>query len=101
MLLHCRSDAVDLLYFWIIRPNRQFYIKDADGNNKPVAIISVMLAPKTIEQEGLGILSEITKELMENSRFTYLIRERTEQEIYNELSEILERFYLQKSLSIN
>ncbi|NLM12248.1 MAG: transcription antiterminator [Epulopiscium sp.] len=101
MLLPCRSDAVDLLYFWIIRPNRQFYIKDADGNNKPVAIISVMLAPKTIEQEGLGILSEITKELMENSRFTYLIRERTEQEIYNELSEILERFYLQKSLSIN
>lgn len=101
MLLHCRSDAVDSLYFWIIRPNNNFYIKDLDGNNKPVSIISVMLAPKKIEKEGLEILSEITKELMENSGFTYLIRERAEKEIYNELSEILERFYLQKSLNIN
>ncbi|MBM7686014.1 BglG family transcription antiterminator [Defluviitalea raffinosedens] len=101
MLLHCLSAAVDSLYFWIIRPNNIFYIKDLDGNNKPVAIISVMLAPKKTEQEGLDVLSEITKELMENSRFTYLIREKLEHEIYGELSEILERFYLQKSLNIN
>lgn len=101
ILLHCRTDVVDSIYYWIIRPKKHFYIKDSEENIKKVSSISVMLAPKDIEQEGLEVLSEITKELMENSRLGYLIRESIEKDIYGELSEILERFYLQKSLNIN
>ena len=98
MLLHCRTRTVKELHFMVFRLQKPFYLQGTDGGMKKVQAVTLMLAPYNSEKIGLQLLSEITKELIENDHFSSSIIEGTAEDIYNGLSFVLGQFYQQKMM---
>ncbi|SHJ79505.1 mannitol operon transcriptional antiterminator [Geosporobacter subterraneus DSM 17957] len=98
MLLHCRTTVVKELYFAAFRLANPIYISGIEGEVQKIQAGTVMLAPYDAEKVALEVLSEITKGLIENDRFSAAIIEGSKEEIFNDLSLILGRFYQQKMM---
>ncbi|AOT71562.1 BglG family transcription antiterminator [Geosporobacter ferrireducens] len=98
MLLHCRTSTVKELHFTVFRLQKPIYTRGMNGETERIQAGTVMLAPYDAEKIGLEVLSEITKGLVENDHFSSSIIEGEREEIYNDLSLILGRFYQQKMM---
>lgn len=99
MLLHTRSSVVDTLHFMVIRGKDKIPIY----NNKNVLVyldvIVVMVAPISIKSVELEVLSEISKNII-TSGFADLLKAGTKEDIYYELSTIMDQFVLSKVIVI-
>jgi mannitol operon transcriptional antiterminator len=99
MLLHCRTHTVNEIYFKLIRLVKPLYVSDAYGNMTKISIVALMLAPIEVPKIAIGVLSEITRALVENDDFVLTIKEDTADKVYNKLSFILYQFYQGKSMN--
>lgn len=99
MLLHTRSSVVDTLHFMIVRGKDKIPIY----NNKNVLVhldvIVVMVAPISIKSVELEVLSEISRNII-TSEFADLLKTGSKEDIYYELSTIMDQFLQSKVIVI-
>ncbi|AZO94402.1 PRD domain-containing protein [Halocella sp. SP3-1] len=96
MLLHCRSKAMDELNLLVLLPEKPFKIRKETASQIEIKVVVVMAAPLDCSSQGLEVLSEISKLLIENERFLQAIHSGNEEEIYFELDNYFDHFYQQK-----
>lgn len=93
MLLHCRTNTVQDIYFKIIRLENGLSVKGSYGNTESIRFVVLMLAPIEVPKIAVMVLSEITRALVENEDFVLSIKEGSQDKVYNNLSFILYQFY--------
>lgn len=93
LLLHCRTKAVDKLYFGAVRTKKDIqYIKNGKDKER-IELGIVILAPADCSKYLLETISYVNGMLVEKSYFTWVLKNGTKEEVYHELSDILEEFY--------
>ncbi len=97
MLLHCRSDAVSEHKLLFLLPEESFQIINKSASQIEIKVVVIMLAPLTGNPQGLEVLSEVSKLLIENDRFLQEIYSGNEENVYYELDSYFDHFYQQKS----
>ncbi|MTI60380.1 MAG: transcription antiterminator [Firmicutes bacterium] len=97
MLLHCRSKAVDQFNLLILLPQDSFRIINKMNSQIEIKVVVVMVAPLDCSPQGLEVLSEISKLLIESERFLQAIHSGNEEEVFFELDSYFDLFYQQKS----
>ncbi len=88
MLIHCRSSAIEKLYFGVVKLDKELQIEE-----NMVELIIVQLAPETIQEEYRQCMSRISQELFKEK----LLKDMTQNEIYEYINSILKQFYLNMS----
>lgn len=91
MLLHTRSSAVNKLYFMVLRGKEKIPILNNKNKMVNLDVIAVMVAPISITSIELEVLSEISRMII-TSEFADILKNGTRQEIFYELSTILDSF---------
>ncbi|MFW6251734.1 MAG: BglG family transcription antiterminator [Halanaerobium sp.] len=97
MLLHCQSQAVNELYFKVIRPEESFKLKDENDDQAEIKIVVLMAAPLKGSPQGREVLSEISHLLIENEDFTAAVNSGSREDIYYGLAEHFDYFLQEKS----
>ncbi|MFW5686835.1 MAG: BglG family transcription antiterminator [Halanaerobium sp.] len=97
MLLHCQSQAVNELYFKVIRPEISFKLKDENDDQAEIKIVVLMAAPLKGSPQGREVLSEISHLLIENEDFTAAVNSGSREDIYYGLAEHFDYFLQEKS----
>ncbi|WP_058484943.1 BglG family transcription antiterminator [Defluviitalea phaphyphila] len=99
ILLHCRSQVIDELYFMVIRLKNTIETTDKRGVKYEVNTIAVMVAPIDTKGYELEVLSEITRVII-SSNFGKALKNHDEITLYEQLNRILEDFYQNKSYDL-
>ncbi|HBF36750.1 MAG TPA: hypothetical protein DDW50_05460 [Firmicutes bacterium] len=93
LLLHCRTEAVDQLYFGMIKPAKDIPGSNAEGIKSSVRVALVIAAPEDCNKYLLETVSFVNGMLIERPELIRLLMERTPEEAFDELSNILDEFY--------
>lgn len=96
MLLHCRTKAVEEIHFVVIRLNNTF---EFEKDKSEILTIIVMVAPLELKEQGLEVISEISKKIIMDKYFSFLIQKGTKEQLRRILNDILDNFYKEKNLS--
>ncbi|WP_105614604.1 BglG family transcription antiterminator [Vallitalea okinawensis] len=97
MLLHCRSSVVEEIYFIVFRTKKLIEVLNKSKLKSNVNVIIVMVAPVAGNNQALEVLSEISKMIISSENFAKSIKDGVQEEIYTELSDILDNFYQDKT----
>lgn len=97
LLLHCRTEVVDKLHFGVVRVNNAIHCKNAREEDEKVELGVVILAPQDCNKYFIETISYVNGLMIENPRFTTLLKNGTEYEVLYELNDMLEKFYKRKS----
>ncbi|WP_378956559.1 BglG family transcription antiterminator [Pelosinus sp. sgz500959] len=93
ILLHCRTDAVNKLYFGVVQIKTPIYAIKIKGEKEEIKLGIVMIAPENNSEDAMETISYLSKMLIERPDFIKILQESTEQEARVEISNILEEFY--------
>jgi mannitol operon transcriptional antiterminator len=93
LLLHCRTEAVDKLYFGAIKLFKEINGVNNRTEKERVELGIVLLAPEDCNKYLLEAISYVSGMLIEKADFVELLKSGTKEEVFNELSNILEGFY--------
>lgn len=91
MLLHTRSNAVDELYFIVVRGKDKIPIYNSKNTLVYLETIVVMVAPIILKGIELEVLSEISRMII-TSEFSDILKNGNKEEIFMKLSSILDQF---------
>jgi len=91
MLLHCRADVEKGISLQILQLEEAMFVK-LDQGRVPIETVVVMVAPVTLNQKILEILSEISRNIITENLLD-IIKGKNTKLIEEELNNILERFY--------
>jgi mannitol operon transcriptional antiterminator len=97
VLIHCRSAAIDRIQLGVIRLSKPIGYTSNRGELENICFAVIMVAPQQSSKEPLEVIGEVSRLLIEKSSFLTLIKEGSEQSIYEELSMRLNHFYKIKS----
>lgn len=97
VLIHCRSAAIDRIQLGVIRLMHPISYTNNRGELEHICFAVIMVAPLQSDKEPLEVIGEVSRLLIEKSNFLKLIKEGTQQSIYEELSKRLNHFYKVKS----
>ena len=97
ILLHCRTDAVEKLYFGAVRIGKSMPVINGKGIREEAKLGIVMLAPENCSKADMETISYVSRMLIERPAFTRLLRTGSRVEAFKEVSNILEEFYRQKN----
>lgn len=91
MLLHCRSDGVDQVFFGVIRhPGLEHPYENACVQIKTIL---VMLAPQQISKQAMSVMGSISRGVVEDGRLMEAFQKGSVQECYNALEKTLDSYY--------
>lgn len=93
LLLHCRTEVVDKLYFGAIKVEKDIICKNARGEDEKVELGIVILAPEDCNKYFIETISHVNGMLIENPNFIRLLKNGTPEEALEELNNILEGYY--------
>jgi mannitol operon transcriptional antiterminator len=93
VLFHCRTDAVDKLYFGALKIKNSICCINGRDEEEQIKLGVVMLAPVGCSKYFIEVISYVSKMLIENPNFIYAMNNGDNEEAYNELSNILKEFY--------
>jgi len=91
MLLHCRADIKKEISLQIIQLDEAIFIEQERGK-VPIETVVVMVAPVTLNQKILELLSEISRNIITENLLD-IIKGKNTVLIEEELNNILEKFY--------
>jgi mannitol operon transcriptional antiterminator len=97
MLLHCRADISRRICVQIVYLNHPIYIEQPTNSAK-VKVIMVMVAPLSVNQKVLEVLSEINRSIITGT-LADIICQGNPEDILIEINEILEKFYQKRVMS--
>lgn len=95
MLLHCRTEGVDRVWFGVIRPRALCYRSHGE-TIQPRAIL-VMLAPKTASRQTLGTLGSLSREIVESDAFLETLHNDDLRRCYSAVERVLNAYYFEIS----
>jgi mannitol operon transcriptional antiterminator len=95
MLLHCRTEGVDRVWFGVIRPHALSYRSHGEVI-QPRAIL-VMLAPKTASRQTLGTLGSLSREIVESDAFLETLHTGDLRRCYLAVERVLNAYYFEIS----
>jgi len=95
MLLHCRTQGVDRVWFGVIRPQDLRYTYRNEVI-RPDTIL-VMLAPKTASKQTLGTLGSLSREIVESDAFLETLRSADQRRCYAAIERVLNNYYNEMS----
>jgi len=98
MLLHCRADIERGVCVQIVYLDHPIYIEQST-NIATVNVIMVMVAPLSVNQKVLEVLSEINRSIITGT-LSESICQGNDDEIQMEINDILEKFYQKRVLTI-
>lgn len=99
MLLHTRTTVIDTLHFMVVRGKDKIPIYNNKNILVHLDVIVVMVAPISIKSVELEVLSEISRNII-TSGFADLLKTGTKEDIYYELSTIMDQFLQSKVIVI-
>lgn len=97
MLLHCRANISRGVCVQIVYLEHPIYIEQSTNIAK-VNVIMVMVAPLSVNQKVLEVLSEINRSIIAGS-LSDRICEGNDDEIQMEINDLLEKFYQKRVMS--
>lgn len=97
ILLHCRSVAVNELYFGALNLKKPIEAINNKGEKEKVDLALIMLAPEESSQGHIEVMSEISKLIIDKPDFLSLLRKGLKEESYIQISSCLNEFYQTKS----
>jgi mannitol operon transcriptional antiterminator len=95
MLLHCRTEGVDRVWFGVIRPRALTYLCRGEVI-QPRAIL-VMLAPKSASRQTLGTLGSLSREIVESDAFLETLHNGDLRRCYSAVERVLNAYYFEIS----
>lgn len=97
VLIHCRSAAIDRIQLGVIRLKNPISYTNHRDELENICFAVIMVAPLQAQKETLEVIGEVSRLLIEKSNFLRLIKEGSQQSIYDELGMRLNHFYKIKS----
>lgn len=97
MLLHCRADISRSVCVQIVYLDQPIYIEQSTNIAK-VNVIMVMVAPLSVNQKVLEVLSEINRSIITGT-LSEIICQGNDDEIQMEINDILEKFYQKRVMT--
>lgn len=97
VLLHCRTRAVEQLYFGVVQIKNKMYAVNGKNQSEEIKLGIIMLAPEDNSENAMETISYLSKMLIERPEFIRILQEGIEQEAAVEVSNILEEFYRSKN----
>ncbi len=95
MLLHCRTEGVDRVWFGVIRPRALTYL--CRGEIIQPRAILVMLAPKSASRQTLGTLGSLSREIVESDAFLETLHNGDLRRCYSAVERVLNAYYFEIS----
>ena len=89
VLLHCRTDIVEELYFGVVQNQNKVYVTNSRGEQEEVSLAVIMIAPEKTNEQAMETISQLSKMLIERPSFIRILQNRTELEASKEVSNIL------------
>ncbi|HRX59010.1 MAG TPA: PRD domain-containing protein [Eubacteriales bacterium] len=91
MLLHCRTNGVNQVWFGVVRPQKLFY----QYRNETIHLetVLVMFAPKSAARQTLGTLGAISRAVVENEAFMETLRTGGRKRCYAAVEKVLNTYY--------
>ena len=93
LLLHCRTSAVDNLYFGAIRPQNEIRLINGRSESEKMELAVIMAAPENCDKRFIETISHVSRMLIERPEFTKILKSREKEEAFQVLNNILEEFY--------
>ena len=100
MLLHCRTEAVQQLYFGAVKIKNLIYGLNGKTEKEEIKLGIVMIAPENNSEDGMETISYLSKMLIERPDFIKILQGATVQDARVEVSDILEKFYRFKNTKL-
>jgi len=96
ILLHCRTDTVQKLYFGAIRLSKGIECLNGENKIENIKLGIVMLAPEECSSIQIEVIGYVSKMLLERIDFLKYLKAGESGYAFNELNDILKEFYNQK-----
>lgn len=97
VLLHCRTDAVEELYFGAVQIENKIVAVNGKSQSEELKLGIIMLAPENANENAMETISYLSGILVERPEFIRGLQEGIEQEAAVEVSNVLEEFYRSKN----
>ncbi|MCB2294048.1 BglG family transcription antiterminator [Clostridium algoriphilum] len=96
ILLHCRTDAVQKLYFGAIKLSKELECLNGENEIEIIKLGIIMLAPEDCSSLQIEVIGYVSKMLIERIDFVKYLKAGESGYAFNELNDILKEFYKQK-----
>lgn len=93
LLLHCRTTAVDTLYFGALNLTGGLTVKNGRDEGEEATLALVMLAPEDSKAGYYEVISEVSKMIIDRPMLLNLFKEGEREKAYIEISNYLTEFY--------
>lgn len=100
VLLHCRTVAVEELYFGAVQLEKPIYALNGKREREEIKLGIVMIAPENSREDEMETISFLSKMLIERPSFIKVLREGRKDEATGHVSKMLEEFYHLKNKKI-
>lgn len=100
VLLHCRTDVVEELYFGVVQIKKSIYGINSKKQQEEIKLGIVMIAPENSNQHAIETISYLSKMLIERPDFIKVLQQGVVEKATVEVSNILEEFYRFKNKNI-
>ncbi len=93
LLLHCRTEAVEHLYFGVIKLDKGFLASNLQGEQARAHVGIVIAAPQNCNSYLLETVSFVNETLIEKPDFIALLINGTPEDALDSLANVLDEFY--------
>lgn len=100
ILLHCRTDAVEKLYFGVVQNANKLYAINGKNQREEINLGIIMIAPEHNSENAMETISHLSQMLIERPDFIRVLEQGIQEEAAIEVSNILEEFYRSKNDSL-
>ena len=97
VLLHCRTSAVEKLYFGVMQTRQQLYTINGKNQKEEIKLGIIMIAPEHNSEHAMETISFLSQTLIERSDFFRVLEQGSPEDAAIEVSNILEEFYMIKN----
>jgi mannitol operon transcriptional antiterminator len=97
VLLHCRTAAVEKLYFGVVQIKNKIVAVNGENQKEALKLGIVMLTPENTSENAIETISYLSSILIERPEFIRVLQQGIEQEAVREVSNVLEEFYRSKN----
>ena len=96
ILLHCRTEVVQKLYFGVIKLSKGLDCLNSDNKIENIKLGIIMLAPEECSELQIEVIGYVSKMLLERVDFLKYLKDGNSGYAFDELNDILKEFYKQK-----
>ena len=93
VLLHCRTSAVEKLYFGVVQNVRPIHAINGKGQREEIKMGIIMIAPEDNSGCAMETISHLSQMLIERPDFFRILEQGLQEEAAIEVSNQLEEFY--------